>query len=181
MTYTNLATFLSDVDQTPSATTALKFNTKVKFMRKFYAKDMREVADNTIRYRSIHGEHASRHENHIGKINICSDLAADSFITGENGTLRGTDILESVVNDVPKYSWIHHSANTLYFHDLNKADVHKFDIRLFGDDDIKTLDDEILPNWTAILVFEQNAEIEYHKDETEDYNKMGYALGHPTR
>ena len=76
-------------------------------------------------------EHSSRHENHIGGMNLCSGLASDSFIMGDNGVLRNTDILESIVNNVPKYSYIHHSADTLYFHNLNKPDIHKFDLRFY--------------------------------------------------
>jgi hypothetical protein len=56
-------------------------------------------------------------------MNLCSGLASDSFIMGDNG--------ESIVNNVPKYSYIHHSADTLYFHNLNKPDIHKFDLRFY--------------------------------------------------
>ena len=79
-------------------------------------------------------------------MNLCSDLASDSFIMGGNGILRKTDILESIVNDVPKFSHLHTSADTLYFHNLNRSDVTKFDLRLYEGDDMKALVDEVLPN-----------------------------------
>jgi len=41
--------------------------------------------------------------------------------------------------------------------------------------------DEVLPNWNAVLVFEQNLEIEYHKEETSRMNEYAYTVGHPTR
>jgi len=140
-----------------------------------------DVTENTLKIRSIYGGHASKHENHIGKINLCSDLASDSFIMGENGILRKTDVLESIVNNVPKFSYIHHSADTLYFHNLNRADVTKFDLRLYEGDDMAALVDEVLPDWNAVLVFEQNLEIEYHKEETARMNDYAYTVGHPTR
>jgi len=98
-----------------------------------------------------------------------------------DGTLRNTDILETIHNNVPKYSYIHHSADTLYFHNLNRSDVHKFDLRLYEGDDMKTLEDKVLPNWSAVLVFEQNLEIEYRKEDTNKMNEFAYTLGHPTR
>jgi hypothetical protein len=99
---------------------------------------------------------------------------------GDHGILRKTDILESIVNNVPKFPYIHHSADTLYFHTL-KADVTKFDMRLYEGDDMKALVDEVLPDWSAVLVFEQNLEIEYHKEETARLNNYAYTVGHPTR
>ena len=100
---------------------------------------------------------------------------------GENGILRKTDILESIVNNVPKFSYIHHAADTLYFHNLNRADVTKFDLRLYEGDDMKALVDEVLPDWNAVLVFEQNLETEYHKEDTARMKDYAYSLGHPTR
>ena len=44
-----------------------------------------------------------------------------------------------------------------------------------------SLADEILPNWSACLVFEQNLEIEYHKEDTSRMNEFAYSRGHPTR
>jgi hypothetical protein len=61
---------------------------------------------------------------------------------GDHGILRKTDILESIVNNVPKLSYIHHSADTLYFHNLNRSDINKFDLRLYEGDDMKALVDE---------------------------------------
>jgi hypothetical protein len=162
--------------------TALDYNNGNNLLLKdLYGKDMRDVTENTEKIRSIYAGHASKHENHIGKINLCSDLASDSFIMGDNGILRKTDILESIVNDVAKFSYIHHAADTLYFHNLNRADVTKFDLRLYEGDDMKALVDEVLPDWNAVLVFEQNLEIEYHKEETARLNDYAYTLGHPTR
>ena len=178
-----ISQFLSESYQSlVTLPTALDYNNGNNLLLKdLYGKDMRDVAENTEKFRSIYAGHASKHENHIGKINLCSDLASDSFIMGDNGILRKTDILESIVNDVPKFSYIHHAADTLYFRNLNRADVTKFDLRLYEGDDMKQLMDEILPDWNAVLVFEQNLEIEYHKEETARLNDYAYTLGHPTR
>jgi len=178
-----ISQFLSESYQSlVNSPTALDYNNGNNLLLKdLYAKDMKDVSENTQKFRSIYAGHASKHDNHIGKINLCSDLASDSFIMGDNGILRKTNILESIVNNVPKFSYIHHAADTLYFHNLNRSDVSKFDLRLYEGDDMKQLVDEILPDWNAVLVFEQNLEIEYHKEETARLNDYAYTLGHPTR
>jgi len=179
-----IAQFLSEAYgsvENSSNPSALAYNTTNQLLKNVYGKDMRDVAENTEKNRSIYAGHASKHVNHIGKINLCSDLASDSFIMGENGILRKTDILESIVNNVPKFSYIHHAADTLYFHNLNRSDVTKFDIRVYESDDMKQLVDEVLPDWNAVLVFEQNLETEYHKEDTARMNDYAYSLGHPTR
>jgi hypothetical protein len=182
MTKGKFSEFLSQAYQSLETTTSAKeYNTTNQLLKNVYGKDMRDVTENTLKIRYIYAGHASKHENHIGKINLCSDLASDSFIMGDNGTLRNTDILESIVNNVPKFSYIHYSADTLYFHNLNRADVHKFDLRLYESDDLKALVDEVLPNWSAVLVFEKNLEMEYHKEDTTRMNEFAYTLGHPTR
>ena len=150
-------------------------------MKAFYAKDTKDLAYNTVKIRSIYAEQPSIHANHIGKIKLCGDLASDSFIMRDSGALRNTDVLESIVNNVPTYRYIRHSADALYFHNLNKSDIHKFDLKLYEGDDMKPLADEVLPNWSAVLVFEQNLEIEYHQEHTSKLNEFAYTLGHPTR
>jgi len=178
-----ISQFLSESYQSlVNSPTALDYNNGNNLLLKdLYGKDMRDVAENTEKFRSIYAPHVSKHENHLSKINLSSDLASDSFIMGDNGILRNTDILESIVNNVPKFSYIHHAADTLYFHNLNRSDVTKFDLRLYQGDDMKQLVDEVLPDWNAVLVFEQNLEIEYHKDQTARLNDYAYTLGHPTR
>ena len=147
-----ISEFLSEAYQRlVNSPTALDYNNGTnQLLKNVYGKDMRDVTENTEKNRFIYAGHASKHENHIGKINLCSDLASDSFIMGENGILRKTDILESIVNSVPKFSYIHHSADILYFHNLNRSDVTKFDLRLYEGDDMKALVDEILPNWNGV-------------------------------
>jgi len=88
---------------------------------------MKDVTENTIEINSSCAEQPSRHENHIGKLNLCSDLASVSSIMGYDGNLRNTDILESIVNNVPTHSNIHHSVDTLYFHNLNTSDMLEYD------------------------------------------------------
>jgi len=177
-----ISQFLSEAYQSlVNSPTALDYNNgNNQLMKNVYGKDMRDVTENTEKIRSIYANHASKHENHIGKMNLCSDLASDSFIMGGNGILRKTDILESIVNNVPKISYIHHSSDTLYFHNLNRSNVTKFDLRLYEGDDMKALVDEVLPDWSAVLIFEQNLEIEYHKEETARLNDYAFTLGHPT-
>ena len=93
MTETEFPEFLSQAYQSLTrATTAFEYNTYIHpFLKRFYAKNMRDAPDNTIKIKSIYAEQPSRHENHIGKINLCSDLASDSFIMGDGGVLRNTD------------------------------------------------------------------------------------------
>jgi len=156
-----MSEFLSESYQSlVNSPTAVDYNTYVnQLLKNIYAKAMRDITEKTLNIRHIYAGHASKHENHIGKINLCSYLASESYIMGDNGTLRNTDILDSIVNNVTKFSYIHHSADTLYFHNLNRSDIHKFDLRLYEGDDMKALVDEVLPNWSAVLVFEQNLEI----------------------
>jgi hypothetical protein len=96
MTKHEFSEFLSQAYQSlEPPTSALKYNTDTHpFLKRFYAKEMRDVSGNTVKYKSIYAEHSSRHETHIGQINLCSDLASDSFIMGDNGVLRNTDVLE---------------------------------------------------------------------------------------
>ena len=153
------------------------FNVNASFTNEFHLRDMYATNANTIAKRTIYASHASRLENDISEINICSDLA-ESLITDKNGVCIKTDILEKVVNNVPKYSYIHHQADTLYFHELKKNNINYFNIRL-DNHDYKLIDEEIMPDWTAVLIFEQTHEIEYHKEDIVAYKERAYELGHP--
>lgn len=153
------------------------YNTNTTWTSQYYLRDMYNTAANTVALRTIHATHASRHENDISEINICSDLA-ECLITGNNGICQPTDILEKVVNNVPKYSYIHHHADTLYYHQLPKSNINHFNIRLLNHN-YQLIDDDLMPDWTAVIIFEQTHEIEYHKEDIIAYQDRAYQLGHP--
>jgi hypothetical protein len=41
------------------------------------------------------------------------------------------------------------------------------------------LSNEILPNWSACVIFEEIEEIEYRKEDILAYKERAYILGHP--
>jgi hypothetical protein len=153
------------------------FNQNKGFIDKFHLRDMYNVGANTVALRTIQAPFVSRHENDINEINLCSDLA-ESLITGNNGVCIPTDILEKIINDVPKYSYIHHTADTLYYHQLPKNNINHFNLRLLNHN-YELINDAILPDWQAVLIFEQTHEIEYHKEDIIAYAEEAYRKGHP--
>ena len=46
---------------------------------------------------------------------------------------------------------------------------------------MNSISDEVLPNWSALLVFERNLVTEYHNEHSLKLNEFAYTLGHPTR
>jgi hypothetical protein len=118
------------------------------------------------------------HENHLREINVCSNtLATDSCVTFANGHCVPTNILETVVNDVAKFSYLHHNANKLYFHKLNNKGVSRFDIQLL-DTNYNVIEGITCADWKAVLIFEELEEIEYHAEDIERYNAEGYRRAH---
>lgn len=82
------------------------------------------------------------------------------------------------MNDVPKFSWIHHSPSVLSYHQLTQSDIRIFSIELL-DSNMIPLSNEILPNWSACVIFEEIEEIEYRKEDILAYKERAYILGHP--
>jgi hypothetical protein len=80
-----ISQFLSESYQSlVNSPTALDYNNgNNQLLKNVYGKDMRDATENTEKIRSIYAGHASKHENHIGKINLCSDLASDSLSWGK--------------------------------------------------------------------------------------------------
>jgi len=138
-----------------------------------YMKNIRSNKPNKF----LKADHVSRHENHVREINLCSDvLSVDSYTT-KKGLCRPTNILETIVNTSAKFSYLHHSANTLYYHKIDGL-KNTFDIQLL-DEDGKELTNLSCPDWKAVLIFETVEKIEYHKEAIKKYNNEGYRIGHP--
>ena len=153
------------------------FNVNTSFTDEFHMRDMYNVASNTIALKTIHAPFTSCHENDISEINVCSDLA-ECFLTSANGKCIPTDIVEKVVNNVPKFSYLHHQADTLYFHQLSKNNIKTFNIRL-DDHNYKPIDERILPDWSAVVIFEQTFQVIDHHDDIINYKEKAYEMGHP--
>ena len=143
----------------------------------YHVRDMKSIASNTVALRTIHAPYHSRHENHISEINVCSDLG-ECFLTKHNGVCIPTDIIEKIINDVPKFSYIHHKADQLYYHQLSKSKIKTFNIRL-DDHNYKPIDDNVLPNWNAVIIFEQTLPVIDNHDEIMKYKEKSYEIGHP--
>lgn len=169
-------TYLNDKYQTTSTFNELKNDVYLK---------NRNIVDSYSQYtaveRTLQSNFASKLENHIKEIYVCSrELSTDTLRTNkENGisSTIGTHILENVVNDVPKFSYLHKEINFPSYHRLPQKNIQSFSIQIL-DHDFKEFDDETLPDFKLVLQFEQTLEIEYHKEMFEAYNTEGYKLGH---
>jgi len=121
----------------------------------------------------------SRHENHIPKLFITSDrLAPDSYVM-HDGHLIKTNIIDEVVNDVPKFSYLHKEINTPTWVQPSHKKVTEFDINIL-DHNKKVIPAEAMPHFQLALIFEIADEIEVSKELIEAYNTFGYRLAHPT-
>ena len=63
---------------------------------------------------------------------------------------------------------------------IQNSRLNKFDIKLL-DQNSAVIPDESMPDYHMTLMFEVVEEIEYTREDIEDYNRAGYKLGHPTK
>ena len=128
---------------------------------------------------NLTAQDVSRHENHIPKLFITSDrLAPDSYVM-HDGHLIKTNIIDEVVNDVPKFSYLHKEINTPTWVQPSHKKVTEFDINIL-DHNKKVIPAEAMPHFQLALIFEIADEIEVSKELIEAYNTFGYRLAHPT-
>lgn len=128
---------------------------------------------------NLTAQDVSRHENHIPKLFITSDrLAPDSYVM-HNGHLVKTNIIDEVVNDVPKFSYLHKEINTPTWVQPSHNKVTEFDINIL-DHNRNVIPAEAMPHFQLSLIFEIADEIEVSKELIEAYNTFGYRLAHPT-
>ena len=129
--------------------------------------------------RTLTADFASKLENHISELYVCSkELSNDALRTLNNGQTVITHILENVVNNVPKFSYLHKEINFPSYHRLPQKNIQSFSIQIL-DANFNTFDEKALPDFKLVLQFEQTLEIEYHKEMFQAYNLEGYKQGHP--
>lgn len=128
----------------------------------------------------IEGDTVSTHENHLQRLYICSNtLVSDSLVVKKTIGLA-TNILEEIVNDVAKFSYIHKemSGVPMWNRVLNPR-IKTFDIQLIDDKDSIIKDDD-MPDYFLTLMFEVIDEVEYNAVDIEKYMQAAFKLGHPT-
>ena len=119
-------------------------------------------------------------ENHVKYIHVASDsLGKDGYVM-KNGIAMKTNILESVPNTSQKFSYLHHSNETLSFHDLKGSKITHFDIILL-DENFNEFDQDSIDDYKCVIVFEEVQEIIQTQEQIRRYADIAYSMGHPTR
>ena len=137
-------------------------------------------AENDILTRMAVGDGMSLHENHFSGLYICSDtLGTDSMIS-KNDTAVPTNVMCCLINDQPKYSYLHYQTNTLAWQKLNDAKIKEFDIKL-RDHRGRDIPGSKLPHFNMTLIFEEIDEIEYHAEHQREYLREAYRKEHNYR
>ncbi len=136
--------------------------------------------------RTITATHPGMIENNNG-LYICSNkLGNDSFecskINNSSSHLQAipTDTIQWINIDVPKFSHISYHTDQPMWISLNHKTITNFDIQI-RDHQGSLFPKDAIQNFVLVLMFQENREVEYSKDFIENYNKMGYRIGHPTR
>lgn len=131
-----------------------------------------------LAHKSIESDFVASHENHIQRLYICSDtLVSDSLVVKENLALA-TNILDEVVNDVAKFSYIHKEiTGTPMWNRILNPNIKSFDIKLFDDKNTIIANDE-MPDFHLTLMFEVKDEVEYNAVDIEKYMQAAFKLGH---
>ena len=91
-----------------------------------------------------------------------------------------TNILACVLNDQPKFSYLHFQTNTPAWNKLNDAKIQEFDIKI-RDHKGRDKPAETLPNFNMTLIFETIDEIDYQKEHTKEYLREAYRKEHNYR
>lgn len=106
-------------------------------------------------------------------------LGQDGYVMREGRAIR-TNILETIPNVSSKFSFLHHSNETLSFHDLKGSILTHFDLILL-DENMNEFDPDGIDDWKAVIVFQEVQQIVKTQEEIQRFNDIAYALGHPTR
>jgi len=148
-------------------------------LQTFYIADA--FSSNDLEDRVISSDVPSVHENHIQRLYVCSDALVSDALVMEGTTAIPTNILDEVVNEVPKFSYLHKEMSSLpMWNRLLNPRMNKFDIKLL-DQYGSAIPDDAMPDYHMTLMFEVVQEIEYTRDEIEDNNLQGFQMAHRSR
>jgi hypothetical protein len=136
--------------------------------------------ENDLKARTVHSDGHSVHENHFSQLYICSDTLGTDAMLCKNDTAVPTNILSCVINDQPKFSYLHYQTNTPAWMKLNDTKIQEFDIKI-RDHRGRTIPSGYLPNFNLTLIFETIDEIDYHKEHTKEYLREAYRKEHDYR
>jgi len=150
-----------------------------EYLQSFHISDA--FSSNDLEERVISSDVPSVHENHIQRLYVCSDTLVSDALVMEGTTAIPTNILDEIVNVVPKFSYLHKEmAGLPMWNRLLNPRLNRFDIKLL-DQNGATIPDEAMPDYHMTLMFEVVQEIEYTRDEIEDYNLQGFQMAHRSR
>ena len=136
--------------------------------------------ENNLDARTVIGDGHSIHENHFPQLYICSDTLGTDAMLCKNDRAVPTNILACVMNDQPKFSYLHFQTNTPAWNKLNDAKIQEFDIKI-RDHKGRDIPAETLPNFNMTLIFETIDEIDYQKEHTKEYLREAYRKEHNYR
>ena len=136
------------------------------------------VAENMDTFRTSVAENPSIHENPHSGIYVCSDELGQDGMEVRHNYAIGTNVLEFIENDEPRYSHLHYkSGGMLTWHKCNNPSIRAFDIKI-RDHRFRLIDPTHLPNFTLILAFEFTQPVEFDKQFIEAYNRAGFRMAH---
>ena len=136
--------------------------------------------ENTLEIRGADSDGHSTHENHFSQLFICSDTLGTDAMLCKNDTAVPTNILGCLMNDQPKYSYLHFQTNTPAWMKLNDTKIQEFDIKI-RDHRGRDIPAGNLPNFNMTLIFETVDEIDYQKEHTKQYLREAYVKEHDYR
>ena len=137
-------------------------------------------AENNLDARSVVADGQTVHENHFSQLFICSDTLGTDAMLCKNDVAVPTNILGCLMNDQPKFSYLHFQTNTPAWMKLNDTKIQEFDIRI-RDHRGRDIPAEQLPNFNMTLIFETVDEIDYQKEHTKQYLREAYVKEHDYR
>ena len=137
-------------------------------------------AENNLDARSVVADRQTVHENHFSQLFVCSDTLGTDAMLCKNDVAVPTNILGCLMNDQPKYSYLHFQTNTPAWMKLNDTKIQEFDIRI-RDHRGRDIPAEQLPNFNMTLIFETVDEIDYQKEHTKQYLREAYVKEHDYR
>ncbi len=125
-------------------------------------------------------EGSATHENHFNGLYLCSDALGTDGLICKNDTATPTNIIAWIINDQPKFSYLHHNTNTPAWMKLNDQNIKQFDIKI-RDNRGRDIPAHILPSFNMTLVFEEIDEADFSKEHMKEYFREGYRKAHDYR
>ena len=111
---------------------------------------------------------------------LCSDALGTDGLICKNDTATPTNIIAWIINDQPKFSYLHHNTNTPAWMKLNDQNIKQFDIKI-RDNRGRDIPAHILPSFNMTLVFEEIDEADFSKEHMKEYFREGYRKAHDYR